>query len=116
MARTLPIVGRQPRLTRTLRFTSAFRQFRRASSSVLSMSSACSLTDHIFGGDIVYHSSHTSDRLGALHLKPSTATSVIKGKISKKASTLPPSATSLADKSDDEPDIAAPVHPQPPPS
>ncbi|KAG1784330.1 uncharacterized protein HD556DRAFT_1315168 [Suillus plorans] len=44
-----------------------------------------------------------SDRLGALRLKQSTATSIVKGKTSKKASALPASTTSLADESDDEP-------------
>ncbi|KAG1897604.1 uncharacterized protein F5891DRAFT_1191808 [Suillus fuscotomentosus] len=57
-----------------------------------------------------------SDRLGALHLKQSTATSIVKGKTSKKALALPASTTSLADESDDEPSVSAPVCPQPPPS
>lgn len=57
-----------------------------------------------------------SDRLGALRLKQSTATSIVKGKTSKKASALPASTTSLADESDDEPSVSAPVRPQPPPS
>ncbi|KAG1817888.1 hypothetical protein EV424DRAFT_1347781 [Suillus variegatus] len=72
--------------------------------------------------DLVHTAGHRlfvngkSDHLGALHLKQSTATSISKGKTSKKASALPPSTTSLADKSDDKPSVAAPVHPQPPPS
>ncbi|KAG1786881.1 uncharacterized protein HD556DRAFT_1311169 [Suillus plorans] len=49
-----------------------------------------------------------SDRLGALRLKQSTATSIVKGKTSKKASALPASTTSLADESDDEPSVSAP--------
>ncbi|KAG2354978.1 hypothetical protein BDR07DRAFT_1493834 [Suillus spraguei] len=54
-----------------------------------------------------------SDCLGALCLKQSAAT---KGQTLKKASALPPSATSLVDESNDEPNMAAPVRPQPPPS
>ncbi|KAG1796090.1 uncharacterized protein HD556DRAFT_1441928 [Suillus plorans] len=41
-------------------------------------------------------------------LQDSTATSIVKGKTSKKASALPASTTSLADESDDEPSVSAP--------
>ncbi|KAG1779267.1 hypothetical protein EV702DRAFT_1195243 [Suillus placidus] len=53
-----------------------------------------------------------SDRLGAPRQKQSTATTKIKGKTSKKASTLPPSDN----ESDDEPNVAVPVCPKPPPT
>lgn len=53
-----------------------------------------------------------SDRLGAPRQKQSTAATQIKGKTSKKASTLP----SSDNESDNEPNAAALVRPKPPPS